>query len=49
MPRFNKTTDKQNHFGEDPEKGVTGPGQIRRGSYQGNEHFYSPDKSAYCQ
>ena len=42
MPRFSlKVTNKKHSLhGEDPEKGVTGPGQIRRGSYQGTEQSY---------
>ena len=35
-PRLSKnSTDKLTLYGEDPVKGVVGPGQLRRGSYQG--------------
>ena len=31
-----KSSDKLSLFGEDPVKGAIGPGQMRRGSYQGS-------------
>ncbi|KAJ7387552.1 hypothetical protein OS493_000883 [Desmophyllum pertusum] len=42
IPRVSsvKSPEKQSLFGEDPEKGVIGPGQLRRGSYQGHELGY---------
>ncbi|XP_078361691.1 regulating synaptic membrane exocytosis protein 2-like isoform X1 [Oculina patagonica] len=42
MPRSSslKSSDKMSMFGEDPVKGVVGPGQMRRGSYQGHELGY---------